>query len=225
VCANQGFGNVGVKGGRVQWFALVLVEAARFDALCLGMFAVKHQHMGFLVIHPNDGVKSGHRKLSGLSSVCWRFFFGFLAADATRRVRPSLQARDSHGLVACRTNAVGACGQAPQCVVDAGECQGFVLTQGQRDVVLSHGLGVRVLRGRKLLSGHFGAAVHAATLLSNAYQNLRAQGFERTLDAFHIGGVHRNSLVGSLMMCSIPWTHLMQINPSAINLIKPSGCR
>jgi hypothetical protein len=34
--------------------------AAGFDALCLGVFAVEHHHMGFGVVHPDNGVKSAH---------------------------------------------------------------------------------------------------------------------------------------------------------------------
>jgi hypothetical protein len=42
----------------------VLVVAARFDALAFHVLAVKHQHVGFLVVHPNNSVKSGHVLLS-----------------------------------------------------------------------------------------------------------------------------------------------------------------
>jgi hypothetical protein len=38
----------------------MFVVCARFDALCFNMLAVKHQHMGFLVVEPHNGVKSGH---------------------------------------------------------------------------------------------------------------------------------------------------------------------
>ena len=39
-------------------FALVAVGAARLDALGLHVLVVEYQHMGGLVVHPNDGVKS-----------------------------------------------------------------------------------------------------------------------------------------------------------------------
>jgi len=35
------------------------VVAARFDALCFNVFTIKHHHMGFAVIDPDNGVKSG----------------------------------------------------------------------------------------------------------------------------------------------------------------------
>jgi len=53
-------GHLGIKGGGVVSLALVLVVAAGLDALCLNMFTVEHEHMGFLVIDPDHGVKSTH---------------------------------------------------------------------------------------------------------------------------------------------------------------------
>jgi hypothetical protein len=49
---------------RVGVLALVAVVAAGTDALRFYMFAVKHQHMGFLVVYPDDGVVGGHGVLS-----------------------------------------------------------------------------------------------------------------------------------------------------------------
>ena len=56
----QGLGDVGKEQAEVFCLALVLVVAAGFDALCLGVFAVEHHHMGFGVVHPDNGVKSAH---------------------------------------------------------------------------------------------------------------------------------------------------------------------
>jgi hypothetical protein len=36
------------------------VVAARCDALCLDMLTVKHQDVGFMVVHPDDGVEGAH---------------------------------------------------------------------------------------------------------------------------------------------------------------------
>jgi hypothetical protein len=44
--------------------AVVAVVAAGTDAVRFYMFAVKHQHMGFLVVYPDDGVVGGHGVLS-----------------------------------------------------------------------------------------------------------------------------------------------------------------
>ena len=52
------------KRMRVGVLALVAVVAAGTDALRFYMFAVKHQHMGFLVVYPDDGVVGGHGVLS-----------------------------------------------------------------------------------------------------------------------------------------------------------------
>ena len=41
-------------------FPLVVMVTARLDALRLNVFAVKHQNVGFLLVNPNNGVKSGH---------------------------------------------------------------------------------------------------------------------------------------------------------------------
>ena len=49
---------------RFMGFALVLMVAARLDALGLHMVMVKLHDVGFLVIDPNDGVKSRHDGLS-----------------------------------------------------------------------------------------------------------------------------------------------------------------
>jgi hypothetical protein len=43
---------------------LVRVVAARVDALGLHVFAVKHHNVGFLVVYPDNGVKSAHGGLS-----------------------------------------------------------------------------------------------------------------------------------------------------------------
>ncbi len=40
------------------------VVAARLDALRLGVLAIEHQHMGFAVVEPDDGVESGHARSS-----------------------------------------------------------------------------------------------------------------------------------------------------------------
>jgi hypothetical protein len=45
-------------------FALVLMVAARLNALGLHMVMVKQHDVGFLVIDPNNGVKSSHSVLS-----------------------------------------------------------------------------------------------------------------------------------------------------------------
>jgi hypothetical protein len=60
VRAFKGLGNVCVQMRNFVGLALVLVMAARFNALALHVFTVKHQHVGFLVVHPNNGVKSAH---------------------------------------------------------------------------------------------------------------------------------------------------------------------
>jgi hypothetical protein len=60
-CARQRFGHFGVKGRRVTALALVFVVAARQDALGIYMLTIKHDHMGFLVVHPDYGVKSAHQ--------------------------------------------------------------------------------------------------------------------------------------------------------------------
>ena len=52
------------KRMRVGVLALVAVVTAGTDALRFYMFAVKHQHMGFLVVYPDDGVVGGHGVLS-----------------------------------------------------------------------------------------------------------------------------------------------------------------
>ena len=53
-------GNLGKEGAVVIGLALVLVVAARLDPLGLHMLAVKHHHMGFGMIHPDNGVKTAH---------------------------------------------------------------------------------------------------------------------------------------------------------------------
>ena len=53
-------GHLGVKGSHVTGLALVFVVAARLDALGFNVLTVKHDHMGFLVVYPDDGVKSTH---------------------------------------------------------------------------------------------------------------------------------------------------------------------
>jgi hypothetical protein len=50
--------------GCVVGFALVLMVAARLNALGLHMVMVKQHDVGFLVIDPNNGVKSSHSVLS-----------------------------------------------------------------------------------------------------------------------------------------------------------------
>jgi hypothetical protein len=57
-------GHIGIKGRRVIGLALVFVVAARMDALGFNVLTVKHDHMGFLVIHPDNGVKSTHKNPS-----------------------------------------------------------------------------------------------------------------------------------------------------------------
>jgi hypothetical protein len=64
----QGLSNVGKESRVVVGLAAVLVVAARLDPLGLDMLAVKHDHMGFGMIHPDDGVKSAHEMLS---FECW----------------------------------------------------------------------------------------------------------------------------------------------------------
>jgi hypothetical protein len=64
VGACEGFGHLGVKGSSVTGFALVFVVAARMDALGFNVLTVKHDHMGILVIHPDNGVKSTHKNPS-----------------------------------------------------------------------------------------------------------------------------------------------------------------
>ena len=55
-------GYLDVKGSSVTGFALVFVVAARMDALGFYVLTVKHEHMGFLVVHPDDGVTVRHVK-------------------------------------------------------------------------------------------------------------------------------------------------------------------
>ena len=56
----QGLRHFGKKRREVLGLALVLVVAAGLDALGLGVFAVEHHHMGFGLVHPDNGVKSAH---------------------------------------------------------------------------------------------------------------------------------------------------------------------
>jgi hypothetical protein len=56
----QGLCNRMKELGAVFTFALVLVVAARLDALRLNMLPVKHQDVGLRLVHPDKGVKSAH---------------------------------------------------------------------------------------------------------------------------------------------------------------------
>ena len=55
---------LGNAQGETTGFALVFVVAARMDALGFIVLTVKHDHMGILVIHPDNGVKSTHKNPS-----------------------------------------------------------------------------------------------------------------------------------------------------------------
>lgn len=59
--ASQCGGDVSKEGAVVARFALVFVVAAGLDALCLDMLLVEHHHMGFGVVHPDNGVKCAHK--------------------------------------------------------------------------------------------------------------------------------------------------------------------
>jgi hypothetical protein len=64
MAAIQGVADVSEKCCEVFGLAAVLVVGARLDALGLHVFAVEHDHVGFGMIHPDDGVKSAHAMLS-----------------------------------------------------------------------------------------------------------------------------------------------------------------
>ena len=58
--SKQGLGGFFKQLTQVNGLALVFVVRARFDALRHDVLSVKHEHMGFLVVDPNNGVVSGH---------------------------------------------------------------------------------------------------------------------------------------------------------------------
>lgn len=64
MAAEQSVADVGEEHRIVFSLALVLVVAAGFDALGLHMLTVKHDYVGFRMIHPDNGVKSIHEMLS-----------------------------------------------------------------------------------------------------------------------------------------------------------------
>ena len=63
VGAGERGGDVSKEDGVVGGLALVLVMAARLDALGLHMFAVEHHDMGFAMVHPDDGVECAQRAI------------------------------------------------------------------------------------------------------------------------------------------------------------------
>ena len=96
---------------RIRVLALVTVVAARMNALRLHMLAVKHQHMGFFVVYPDDGVKSGHGVFS-VCSVCG--FKSGLAVQAARGLRHGKQPRLGHSGAAFQTKPVNTLLQSQQ---------------------------------------------------------------------------------------------------------------
>jgi aspartate aminotransferase-like enzyme len=66
----------------ITGLARVLVVAAGLDALGLDVFAVKHQNVGFVVVHPDHGVESAHKVLEGLKN---QWGFSAAAWQATQR--------------------------------------------------------------------------------------------------------------------------------------------
>ena len=157
--------------------------------LALHMLAVKHQHMGLGMVHPNDGVKSRHgvpfKRSNGVS-----LLEGGLAGDAALGMGRSVQPHRRDVGAAVHAQSVDTRFDALQSSFDTEQLGGFMFVDGKRHVPTRLDLRVVVVAFVQSLAGGVCAA-DGATALS-VY--LRQQGiafYNESVFVFLSGdGVH-----------------------------------